>query len=144
MNREVLGTSGSSLHRNAMDSLWPWRSILFEVLLKSNRPINWLSEGSRARPPHFCDPRRRQCGFVRGFARVRMWQTCETTIGRMTHDPVGPRPKSQARLVLQLRQVTGGRVWSEFGVLNPEYLLINTPQLIKHNVRSPKFGLYLF
>ena len=26
---------------------------------------------------------------------------------------------------------------------NPEYLLINTPQLKKHHVRTPKFGLYL-
>ena len=28
-------------------------------------------------------------------------------------------------------------------MLNPEYLLINTPQLKKHHVRTPKFGLFL-
>ena len=27
-------------------------------------------------------------------------------------------------------------------IANPEYLLINTPQLKKHHVRSPKFGLF--
>ena len=29
-------------------------------------------------------------------------------------------------------------------IANPEYLLINTPQLKKHHVRNPNFGLYVF